>query len=545
MQYFDYIFAVIAAISVVFASLNLVHMLQLESYQGKMYLKWVIKHIKAEFIPYISVGLAAVLFRIGWALFDTQIAAVAVICRIAADIVYVLMLFAVYAAYKRRTAKKPLVITGRIKRLIIALFIVSFLFSINFFMPYNYTSGSGIVWSKFILSDFVRYAPGMFLSLTVFLAYLITYPIEASVKRWYYNDAKKILKNRTDLKKIGITGSYGKTSTKFALGTLLSERFNVLFTPGSVNTPMGVTRIVRENLKPENDIFISEMGARYKGDIKELCDLVGPDIGIITSVGKQHLETFGSIEGVISTKAELMHGLKEDGICFFNGDYEYCRHMYEDCTLKEKYLFGTEGNNLYMRADNIKVNGDGSTFTLTAYDGNSIVCTTALLGRPSIWNILAAASCAYRLGMTLSEIAVGISKMESVEHRLQLIKGPITVIDDAFNSNPIGSKEALMVLKAFEGKRIIVTPGMVELGKEEDQLNYEFGRTMAHSTDIAILVGKSHIEPIYNGLIDEGFNKKNIVKVTSLSEATALLPLYTENGCVVLFENDLTDNYEE
>lgn len=545
MQYFDYIFAVIASISVVFASLNLVHMLQLESYQGKMYLKWVIKHIKAEFLPYISIGLASILFRIGWVLFDTQIQAVALICRVLADILYVLMLFAVYFAYKKRQAKKPLVITGRIKRLLVALFIVSFLFSINFFIPYSYTSGGGINWSRFILSDIVRYAPGTLLSLTVFLAYLITYPIESAVKKWYYNDAKKILKSRTDLKKIAITGSYGKTSTKFALGTLLSEKFDVLFTPGSVNTPMGVTRIVRENLKAENNVFIAEMGARYKGDIKELCDLVAPDIGIITSVGKQHLETFGSIEGVIATKSELMYGLCEDGICFFNGDYEYCRHMYEDCTLREKYLFGTEGDNLYMRAENITVSGEGSTFTLVAHDGKSIRCTTALLGRPSIWNILSAASCAYRLGMTLEEIAVGISKMESVEHRLQLIKGPVTVIDDAFNSNPIGSKEALRVLKAFPGKRIIITPGMVELGAEEEQLNYEFGQAMADSTDVAILVGKSHIEPIYNGLIDEGFTKQNIIKVTSLNEAMAILPNHTEPGCVVLFENDLTDNYEE
>ena len=170
MQYFDYIFAVIAAISAVFASLNLVHMLQLESYQGKMYLKWVLKHLKAEVFPYISIGTSAILLRVGWVLFDTQLPTVAVICRVLADILYVLMLFAVYYAYKRRTAKKPLVITGRVKRLACALFAVTFLFSLNFFAPYSYT-GNGINWLRFILSNVVRYAPGTFMSLTVFLAY--------------------------------------------------------------------------------------------------------------------------------------------------------------------------------------------------------------------------------------------------------------------------------------------------------------------------------------------------------------------------------------
>ena len=172
-------------------------------------------------------------------------------------------------------------------------------------------------------------------------------------------------------------------------------------------------------------------------------------------------------------------------------------------------------------------------------------CTTRLLGRHNILNITAAAALAYRLGLTLDQIVSGIEKIKPVEHRLELIPGSVTVIDDAFNANPEGTRHALETIKGFPGRRIIVTPGMVELGEEEDALNEAFGREMASSVDYAILVGKLHVEPIRKGLIESGFKDENILRVDSLAAASERLPLLTQPGCVVLFENDLTDNYEE
>lgn len=536
-----YVYWGVSSACVVLASLTLLHMLQLESYYARMYVNWVLKHLGMEFIPYLFVGLIPLMLRLCWAFFYGKNPLLAGITYTAADIVYLFLLLVMYFSYKKRTAKKPLVFTGRIKRLIAVLFLLAFVFCAQLFVRVSME----LSWREFFLANVVRYAPGMFLPVFVLLGFIATYPFEFFLQRWYYNDARKKLGSRKALVKIGITGSYGKTSTKYALGTMLSQKHSVLITPGSVNTPMGVTRIIRENLADTHEVFIAEMGARHKGDIKELCQLVQPMVGIITAVGKQHLETFGSVETIIETKSELMHALPEDGICFFNADYAYCRQMYDACALKEKYLFGTEGDDLFMRAHDVAVSGEGSTFTLTAHDGNSVACTTTLLGRPCIWNILGAAACAYKLGVRMDDIAEGIEKLEPVEHRLQLIKGPITVIDDAFNSNPVGSKEALMVLQSFDTKRIIVTPGMVELGEEEAELNRAFGRAMAQSTDIAILVGKSRIEPIREGLIEAGFDAASIVCVQTLAEATAVLPSYTEPGCVVLFENDLTDNYDE
>ena len=132
-----------------------------------------------------------------------------------------------------------------------------------------------------------------------------------------------------------------------------------------------------------------------------------------------------------------------------------------------------------------------------------------------------------------------------MEHRLQLIPGAVTVIDDAFNANPVGAREALNVLASFPGRRICVTPGMVELGEEEAELNRAFGRHMAACTDIAIVIGKAHADPICEGILEAGFPETCLVRAASLAEATEKLPAYTEPGCVVLFENDLPDNYRE
>ena len=183
-----------------------------------------------------------------------------------------------------------------------------------------------------------------------------------------------------------------------------------------------------------------------------------------------------------------------------------------------------------------------SRFELAAADGGRIPCATALLGRHNILNVTGAAALAYYLGLTGEEIAAGIANLAPVEHRLQLIKGPITVIDDAFNANPVGAGEALEVLKRFPGRRIIVTPGLVELGEEQGALNQEFGAHMAACTDIAILVGPNG-PAMEAGLLSEDFPESCLIRVDTLAQATEKLPLYQEPGCTVLFENDLTDNY--
>ena len=190
----------------------------------------------------------------------------------------------------------------------------------------------------------------------------------------------------------------------------------------------------------------------------------------------------------------------------------------------------------------------GTRFTLVDIQtGEEANCQTRLLGEHSISNLLLCCTAARALGMTLPEIALGVSHCQPVEHRLELLDGGagVSIIDDAFNANPVGAQCALRVIKAFPGRRIIITPGMVELGGKEDEFNRTFGKQMADSVDIAILVGRKHTQPIVEGLKEAGFPRENTYVVGSLEESTTLLHSMMRAGDVVLYENDLPDNYSE
>ena len=308
---------------------------------------------------------------------------------------------------------------------------------------------------------------------------------------------------------------------------------------------MGVTKIIRERLTPATQVFVAEMGARHVGDIKELCRLVHPRYGVLTSVGPQHLDTFHTLERIKNTKYELMDAVPADGCCFFPDDGAICRELY-DRTEKEKRLcclhYSPDAD---VWATDVTVSPMGSRFVLHT-SAEEIACETRLLGEHNIQNILLAATVALHLGLTMRQVARGISKLQPVEHRLQLIPSPgITIIDDAFNSNPKGAEAAVKVLGAFQARRIIITPGMVELGGQEAAFNREFGRKICGNADIAILVGKKHTQPIAEGLLAAGFLQGNLHVVASLDEATALLRQIGRPGDIAMFENDLPDHYSE
>ena len=384
----------------------------------------------------------------------------------------------------------------------------------------------------------------LLLPLILPLSALLALPIERLIFHLYFKDAEKKLLENPRLIRIGITGSYGKTSTKFILAEILSQKYNVLATPASFNTPMGVTRIIRERLTPSHQVFIGEMGARHVGEIKELSRLVHPQIGILTAVGPQHLDTFKTIQRIEKTKYELIDALPPDGLAVFLEDGGIVSRLYEK-TQKNKILVGKEGGEAW--ATGISVSPQGSHFTLHLKDWEPFPCETPLLGEHNIRNILTASAVAKHLGLNREQIRRGIQQLRPVEHRLQLLKtaGGVTVIDDAFNTNPRSSKEALKVLSSFPGRRVIVTPGMVELGQEEEKYNREFGRNMAQSVDVAVLVGKRHTAPIRKGLEEQGFPAENIHVAASLDEAIRIVNGILRPGDVVMYENDLPDHYSE
>ncbi len=526
-------------VSSLLASRSLLHYFQLESYQFPGYFRTVKRNFVRAFLPGVIMTVYLMLLLLIHRSFDRRFHDGHILCIFVALVTVGLAILGGYwcrSLMQVKKAKKPFVVTMRVKRTWITSAVVFTLICalIGFLL-------TGMEPRLYFIGLFPLLLP-----LWVALGGLLAWPIEKLVSEMYFRDAQKKLASRPDLIKIGITGSYGKTSVKFILGTILQEKFQVLVTPSSFNTPMGVTRIIREKLMPAHQVFVAEMGARHVGDIKELCRLVHPHHGVLTSVGPQHLDTFHTLERIKSTKYELMDAIPDGGCCFFPDDKAICRELF-DKTRKAKRLCSVHpgADDADVWATDVHVSPAGSSFVLHTMN-DEVACQTKLLGEHNIQNILLAATVGLHLGMTLRQIARGISKIMPVEHRLQLIPSTgVTIIDDAFNSNPKGAQAALQVLREFEGRRIIITPGMVELGDGEDDFNHEFGLMMADCVDVAILVGKKHTSPIAKGLKEAGFSKENLYIVSSLDEATAILRQIGHPGDVALFENDLPDNYSE
>ncbi len=540
---------------------KMLHIMQLESYQIDGFFRWIIKNPKKAF----KSGGIQLLSVLGTFVISLITMLILSKCNFALNqnalIIQTLVIFLALAISngviinkdikERKLAKKPLKYTARAKRLYVYNVIVMMMLEVAFSEPFgiglnstlNVTEPYEFLKRVILIYSFIIFA----MPLNMIISNWFVMPLEDFINNRYINKARRKLKKKEykDLIKIGITGSYGKTSTKFILQTILSEKYNVLATPNSYNTTMGNVRVIREQLKPEHQVFISEMGARKVRDIAEICNFVRPQIGIITSIGPQHLETFKKIENVVKTKKELIDYLPEDGVAILPRDNEYCYKIYKD-EKRTKYLYSLKSKDADIYAKNIKVDQNGSTFMVVTKNG-SFECTTKLLGEHNVENILGCVAIAIHLGLTNEQIVEGIKKIEPVEHRLQILptnNGTI-VIDDAFNSNPVGSKMALDIIKKFEGRKIIITPGMVELGKEEENLNREFGKQIGESVDIAILVGMNRTKPIVEGISKTKFEKINLYVVATLEEATAKLASVSRLGDVILFENDLPDNYNE
>lgn len=520
----------------------MVHLFQLEGYkirQFRLHLRQNQKPVIQAlmlFIPVAALQAASILWIVGTAGLFVR------------AVIFMAVYLAAYGVWRKKPKKKPLVYTARVKRLLafcaLVLALVAALATLLAESALRITGPGPLmaVLTVMITQQALVLAGPLWLMLAARLAQ----PMEHAIARRYFCLAQRKLAAMDGLIKIGITGSYGKTSVKMILAAILSEKFKTYATPHSYNTPMGVTRVVRGELDNTYEVFIAEMGARQLGDIAEMCQLVAPDYGLLTSVGPQHLETFGSLENVAKGKYELVEHVNPKGAVFLPADGGICEQLYQKTPL-DKGLFGIgEGPERYMWADDIAAGPEGSSFTLHSRDGGSVSCQTMLLGRHNVMNITGCAAMAYKLGMTLEEIARGIAKANPVEHRLELIPtgNGVTVIDDAFNSNPAGTRAALEVLASFPGRKIVVTPGLVELGEAEETENCVFGQAMAAVVDIAILVA-GNAPAIRQGLLKGGFDADNIIVTGGLAQASAALGHLTQAGDVVLFENDLPDHYEK
>lgn len=503
------------AVAVWLASCYFIHMFQLEAYLKKQYLKWVKTELSKNIIPRMILMLVSAVVL----MFNSGITTFALLS--------VLNLLCCYI-FRPKKAKKAFVYTARVKRLLTTTVLLNFVvlipasvFGLYFIFP--------II---FVLSELV-----------ILLAAYINDPVEKAVRNKYINEAKRIISARKkNLTVIGITGSYGKTSTKFFLAKILSKKYNVFMTPASYNTTMGVVKAIREMLKPTHEIFICEMGARNTGEIKEICDIVLPDYGIITSVGPQHLETFKTIENVIKTKFELFDAVKDKQKVFLNADNSY---IYEKASAENSVFYGINNKSAAYVAENITCSYSGTDFVLNM-PCEKLNLSTRLLGEHNVLNIAACCAVAHKLGVDSRDIAISVRMLEPVEHRLQMFDGgDVVIIDDSFNSNPSGAKAALDVLSKFDGTRILVTPGMIELGEKQEELNRAFGAQAAKVCDYIYIVGKVNYNAIVEGITSGQFDVENrLFAVSSPEQAVNMARMLQETSKkYVLLENDLPDNF--
>lgn len=494
--------------------IDTMHFFQLNSYKPITQMKWLKKNPDKFAYPICAAVVTLIINQL--------------ISQNGSPIAYAIVLFFVIP----RKAKKPLVYTPRVKRMLATVAVVTILpLALVHVLTKNATA---VVVTQCV---YAALSPVM-----VLIANFINKPIEKHINNGYINDAKRILASCPDLKIIGITGSYGKTSVKYYLNTLLQAKYNVLMTPESYNTPMGVVKTIRGSLKSTDEIFICEMGARWVGDIKELCDIVHPQHGVITSIGPQHLESFGSLDNIKNTKFELADSLPDDGYLFLNGDDENIKAHGSN---RPCIRYTVEGDGDYNATD-ISVSSKGTAFTVTSPNGEAESFSTKIIGRHNVLNIVGAIAVANTFGVPMKALKGQVRKLEGVPHRLELIaRNGVTLIDDAYNSNPSGSKAALDALELFDGFKITVTPGMVELGEKQDELNREFGRHMAKVCDYVVLVGRKQAVPMLAGLRDEGYDESKIYVADTVQEAFKHVYALNSNGKnkVVLIENDLPDNY--
>lgn len=533
------IYAVIALIAIIFMGLREFHMLQLNGYKTPEHSWWMKKNYKRYILPAVLFAVQFIMLLVG-----THPALLGAFC--------VFNIEFIFANKPGKKFKKPLVYTARVKRMMITFgILIAVFYAIAIIKGKTDVIVDGIDfcrhethWFEEPIS-YILIGSALYLTpILVPLSNIINKPIEKAVQNHYINDAKRMLADMPSLHKVGITGSYGKTSMKFYLSELLGSQYETLKTPESFNTPMGVTITIRRDLRPTHEYFICEMGARRVREINELCEIAHPHDGIITSVGPQHLETFKSIENVLSTKFELADSVQASGgKIYLNGDNELILKKAPE--YKNAVLYGLH-ESCHYRGSDVSVSDKGTEFTVTAPDGSSCRYTTKLLGEHSVQNLLGAIAYCHGTGIALEKLVIPVRKIAAVPHRLQLLDkgGGLTFIDDAYNSNPSGCRAALNVLGLFDACKILVTPGMVELGEKQEELNREFGSEAAKVCDYIALVGRNQTVPIYNGIKDAGFDMSRVFVCDTLGEALdKVRTISTDKKKIVLLENDLPDNY--
>lgn len=376
---------------------------------------------------------------------------------------------------------------------------------------------SSLLWFLVVVCTFFLFP---FVAITISVA--ILKPVDFVIKKIVVWRAKNHLAKFPNVKIIGIAGSYGKTTVKEFIASVLKEKFEVLVTPENINTPLGISRLLLKSLNDKTQWLVVEMGEYYRGDVKEICKLTPPDISVVTGVNEAHLERLHTLANTLMTIFEVVQHAKPEALAILNADDTSINSHF-------KTFVGSHPVTWYSAKDNER--GEYPTKLLAHYAQGSAMAAVCI-GR--------------RLGLTNEQILHGVANVEPISHRLQPIesKGGVLVIDDSYNGNPAGVHEAVQVLKKYQDRRrIFITPGLVEMGKQSESVHVSIGKELAHAANLVILIKNSVTPSIAAGLTMEGFAKENIIWFNTAPEAHAGLKDILKSGDVILFQNDWGDNY--
>ena len=509
-----------------------IHMLQQNLYnENNRYIKWILKNLKKAFASLDAISMIIILIAY---FMNNNLSKVLVILAL---VFYLLDSARIVNNKKMEKVKKPLVVTKRVKRLLLTITII-YLLPVLVYLENR--DNSLLMLTIVSILTYFNY-------IIVLIAKFINRPVEKIVYKYYETQAKEKLKEMDKLKVIGITGSYGKTSCKNILNDILKTKYITRPTPRNLNTEYGLMMTVNNALERYDQAFIAEMGAYKQGEIKKLCNLVHPKYGILTYVGLAHLESFGSPEKIKETKFELIESLPSDGCAVLNMDdpNQVSYNIKNNC---KKIWISINNKKADVRAVDIKSDYTGSKFNVMfKNDKTKYPFETKLLGNYNLYNILASIALGKELGVSIKDLQVAVRKVKSPKARLELKDfGYMYQINDAYNSNPLGAKMAIDVLDMMPGKKIVVTPGMTELGHKERELNHIFGTQISKVADIVILVGAKKTRPIFDGLLENEYDKDKIFIVNNVYDAYNLLQTFKfKEKIYALFENDLPDLYNE
>jgi UDP-N-acetylmuramoyl-tripeptide--D-alanyl-D-alanine ligase len=521
-------------------SLDCLYILQLERYKPGRYQSWLVRH-RRILVPRSEVALQVL----------TAVAAAALIGFhwIVPVVVWVL------TGHLVRGRRRSMQVSQRLQWTARAIRVGAMAFGIAVAVAAAVLLAAGLVFiapaATLVVGGIAALAvvgiatPGI-----VLLAAHAILPWENAVAKTFLGEAERRMR-RFPGRVLGITGSYGKTSMKYVVADLLSARYRVLKTPAGVNTTMGITRVVRDDLRDDHEVFVVEMSAYGPGEIREVCDLVRPSLGILTAVGVQHLERFGTPERIAEAKYELLAALPSGAPAVINADDPVCLTLAARARSEGKrvllYGLGPAVRDLAVRGIDVAVSARGSRFGVVTATGESEVFDTKLLGRWNLSNVLGGIAAALEWGVPLIAMKPAVAALTPAPRRLEIHEeGGVIRILDVANANPRGAEMALEVLAQFSGgSRILITPGMVELGPIEAEENRRFGEKAAAVCDYVVLVGPEQTRPIRQGLAERGFAAERVLTARNADEVADRLAGLVRPGDILLYENRLPDTYLE